>query len=182
MRAVRNSVASGVTGALMLIALVLVPSPVSAQQRPVASAVPASSVQAESYARQHGTRVVAVPGASGGLMVGRISDGDWLRYDDVVVEDGNHTLLCFSSPAPAAADTVAIIDVRLGSRRGSPVTSVSVRNFAGPGVRQWAGGGTIPAGIHTVFLTVRQPSGGRPIALDYFLASLAPPPPSLNCP
>jgi len=180
MRTVRRYVATGLAGALALVAVVLA-SPAEARQRQ--AAVPLAGpvkIEAENYTKQRGTRIVEVPFASGGRMVDRISDGNWLRYNRVTVQVAGRSFLCFSSPAPVNTE-VATVDVRIGSRSATPITSIVVRTNVGQEIRQWATGGEMPEGVHTVFLTVRQPKGALPFALDYLMFSHLPPPPSLNC-
>lgn len=145
-----------------------------------AAAASASRFEAESHAGQRGTRIVTVATASGGRVVDRISDGDWLRYRDVTINRTQGTLLCFTTTAPTGTE-VATVDIRLGGRRAVPVRSVVIRANLGPGQRQMALTGPIPDGTHTVYLTVRQPAPGPTFALDYVLLFDAPPPPSLNC-
>jgi hypothetical protein len=171
-------VASGLTGVLALTAALLaVPATATATTAPPPGPV---KIEAEKYARQHGTRVVDAPGASGGRMVDRVSHRNWLRYDRVAVQITGRTLLCFVSPAPEDTE-VAIVDVRLGSRRATPVTSIALRTNVGRQTKQWAVGGDVPPGVHTIFLTVRQPAGSQPFALDYIMIAHIPPPPSVNC-
>jgi len=148
-------------------------------------AVPAQAagivrVEAESYTAQRGTRVVPAPYPADGLMV-EVSNGDWLRYDRVTAERVQFTLFCFASPAPAGTE-VATLEVRVGSVWTAPVQTIAVRTNIGDGIKEWAGGGPFPDGVHTVYLRVRQPRGARPFTLDYLLLSEFPPPPSLNCP
>jgi len=137
-------------------------------------------LQAESYTAQQGTHVVPDPSPSGGLLVGGLSDGDWLRYDGVVAQRARVTLLCFSSPAPAGTQT-GTVEIRIGSLTAAPLMQIPIRVWLNGGFKQWANGGAFPDGTHTVYLTIRQPSGASPFNLDYLYLSEYPPPPSLNC-
>jgi hypothetical protein len=182
MHTTRRYVTAMLTGALTLAATGLVDNAAAARERSgTAAAAPVVRVEAENRTAQRGTATVAVPRASGGFVVAGISDGNWLRYDSVAVDRVTTTHLCFTADAERGAE-VATVDVRIGSRWATPVQSIVLRNFLGTGVRQSAFGGVaVPDGVHTVFLTVRQPRHTRPFELDYVgLYSIAPPP-TLSC-
>jgi hypothetical protein len=136
-------------------------------------------VEAESYTAQRGTSLSPAPYPAGGVVV-NVSNGDWLRYDGVTADRANHTLFCFASPAPSGT-LVGTLEIRIGRPWSAPVMSIPVQANLGDGIKEWAGAGAFPDGVHTVWVRVRQPRGSAPFTLDYLLLSEFPPPPSLNC-
>jgi hypothetical protein len=183
MRVGRKIVIGGVSCALMMAGGLPVPGTARADSAEAAAVAPlVVKTEAESRTAERGTSVARSALASGGLVVGRVSDGDWLRFDDVAVTDMVTTFLCFSTTS-ASGTELGTVDVRLGSRWATPTTSIALRNNIGGSTeaRQLAFGGPIPDGVHTVFLTVRQPARTPAFALDYVTAAALYPPPSLNC-
>jgi hypothetical protein len=167
---------TGRLSAVLVLCLAAVAAPVSGP----AHAAGTVRVEAESYAAQRGTWISPAPYPAGGLVVDGLSNRDWLRYDGVTVDRVNFTLVCFASPAPSGTE-VATLDIRLGSPWSTPVMSIPVRTNLGGGLKEWAGGGALPDGVHTVWVHVRQPLGVGHFAVDYLLLTEFPPPPSLNC-
>jgi hypothetical protein len=137
-------------------------------------------VEAESYTAQRGTWLSPAPYPAAGVVVDGVSHGDWLRYEGVTADRVNYTLFCFVSPAPSGTQ-VGTLEIRIGSPWSRPVMNIPVVANLGDGIKEWAGGGAFPDGVHAVWIRVRQPRGSAHFALDYLLLSEFPPPPSLNC-
>jgi hypothetical protein len=120
----------------------------------LAPAVPFGGVvEAESYDAHHGARVVASATASGGRAVS-VSDGDWLRYDDVD----------FGAPGQSSgyatwrscASGAGTITMRLDSPAAAPFLTL---NPVGGSCATWSrsslrlGLATTPTGVHTLYLS-----------------------------
>ncbi|HEU5111502.1 MAG TPA: carbohydrate-binding protein [Micromonosporaceae bacterium] len=146
---------------------------------PAAHAAGVVRVESESYTAQVGTRLSPAPYPAGGVVVD-VSHGDWLRYDGVTADRAAFTLFCVVTAAPSGTP-LGSLEIRLGSPWSAPVMTVPVQANLGRGIKEWAGAGAFPDGVHTVWIRVRQPRGAAPFSLDYVLLSEFPPPPSLNC-
>ena len=178
MRTVKASLVGGVMGTVTLAGTLAGIGPARAATEPPST----TRIEAETYAVQRGTRVVADPKASGGRIVTQFSPGDVLGYDDVTTRGAAYSLLCFSTPAALQdGSEVGTVDVRFDSPWSKPVLSVPLRSWLGSGRRQWANAGPVPDGTRRVFLTIRQSRYSQPVNLDYLLFAATPPPPSLNC-
>jgi hypothetical protein len=170
---VRRLIMSGAVACLLLSGGIAAGGP--------AAAAANARFEAETRAAQWGTTVVADANASAGFVVGEISGGDWLRYDDVAVAGSRFTLLCFTSAAPANTE-VGTVDVRFGSRHATPAQSIALRTVGASPNRQLAiGAGSVPDGVQRVYLTFRQASQSSDFGLDYVTFTAFPPPPSLSC-
>lgn len=158
---------------------ILIPGPAHAQASATAASLPVTRIEAEAYSAQRGTELRPAPPPSVGYVV-EVSGADRLRYDRVHLARATFTLVCFVTSEPSGT-VLGTIEVRLGGPRGEPQQTITVQSSLGGGVRQWAFGRPIPDGVHRLHLTVRQPAGRAPFALDYLVFSEVPPPPSMNC-
>ncbi|HWG99580.1 MAG TPA: carbohydrate-binding protein [Pilimelia sp.] len=138
------------------------------------------SAEAESYDAQWGTKTVWSDRASGRRLVTSLSQGDWLRYDNVTGEEFWTSVMCVVGHGPAGVD-LATVELRLGSRWAPPLTTFPVRTYLGPGSREWVWANPLPPGTHTVYLTVSRTHGVSSFDLDYIIFSKGAPPPSLTC-
>lgn len=164
--------------ATILATALAAPAPAGAAES--AAPLVVTRLEAESYSAQRGTRISPGPPPGTTPVVAGLSDGDRLRYDGVRLERARFTLVCFISPE-ASGTIVATLEVRLGRPWGTPQQSIPIRANLGGSIKQWAFGVPIPDGVHRLYLTVRQPPGRAPFAVDYLVFSEVPPPPSLNC-
>ncbi|GIH28365.1 endo-1,3-beta-glucanase [Acrocarpospora phusangensis] len=119
-----------------------------------------STIQAEAYQAQSGTQLETTTDSGGGQNVAYISNGDYLRFDNV--NFGTTAARQFKARVASGATggISGLIQVRLDSPTATPVGDLSVGNTGG-----WQTWKTIPAnisgvtGTHTVYLTF---SSGQP--------------------
>lgn len=121
---------------------------------------PVGAVQAEAHTAQNGTVTTATSDSGGGEHVGRIGDGDWLRFEDVNFgRNGLHGVRARVSSG-AATSVGGVVEVRLDSRANPPVGSFAVGRTGG-----WDSWRTVAAPLSTttgtrdVYLTFRTGSG-----------------------
>ncbi|WP_396712049.1 carbohydrate-binding protein [Microbispora sp. H11081] len=128
-----------------------------------------STIQAEAYQAQSGTQTETTQDAGGGQNVAYISNGDWLRYDNV--DFGSTAARQFKArvASGAAGGVSGLVQVRLDSPTAAPIGDFAVGNTGG-----WQSWTTIPANVtgvtgrHTVYLTF---SSGQPadfVNLNWF--------------
>ncbi|MEU0567588.1 glycoside hydrolase family 16 protein [Nonomuraea sp. NPDC005983] len=119
-----------------------------------------STIQAEGFQAQAGTMVETTTDTGGGQNVGAISNGDWLRYDQVDFGSQAATQFKARVASGAAGGVSGLIQVRLDSPTAPPIGDFAVANTGG-----WQSWRTVPAnisavtGTHTVYLTF---SSGQP--------------------
>jgi len=131
-----------------------------------------ATIQAESAASQSGTQTESTADVGGGLDVGYLSNGDWLRHDGVNFGSaGLHTFSArVASGAPAGVS--GNVEVRLDSLTGPVIGSVSVGNTGG-----WQNWRTVPGaiatttGTHTVYLRFTTGSGQDFTNVNWFTFS-----------
>ncbi|MGL4743189.1 MAG: carbohydrate-binding protein [Dermatophilaceae bacterium] len=90
----------------------------STSPRPPAATLAAESartgtVQGEAFTSSLGVKVAAHPEAGGGRAVGYIADGDWVRYEQVSLEEVTSVNLTVATPLSGA-----VIEVRAGTADG----------------------------------------------------------------
>jgi beta-glucanase (GH16 family) len=113
-----------------------------------------STIQAEAHSAQAGTQVESCTDSGGGQNVAFISNGDWLRFDNV--NFGSTAVRQFQArvASGAASGVSGLIRVRLDSPTGQVLGDFAVGNTGG-----WQSWRTIPAniaavtGTRTVYLT-----------------------------
>lgn len=131
-----------------------------------------STIQAESYNAQSGTRTEATADTGGGQNVGYLSNGDWLRYDGV--NFGSSAARTFSArvASGAPAGVSGLVEVRLDNVNNIPIGSFSVGNTGG-----WQSWRTVPGsisgvtGTHTVFLRFTSGQPADFVNLNWFTFS-----------
>ncbi|WP_062428704.1 glycoside hydrolase family 16 protein [Herbidospora daliensis] len=128
-----------------------------------------STIQAEAYQAQSGTQLETTTDSGGGQNVAYISNGDYLRFDNVQFGTSAATQFRARVASGATGGVSGLIQVRLGSPTATPIGSLSVGNTGG-----WQNWQTIPAniggvtGTQTVYLTF---SSGQPadfVNLNWF--------------
>jgi hypothetical protein len=127
----------------------------SASPSPTGGSINAySTIQAESYASQSGTSTETCTDAGGGKDVTSISNGDWLRFNNVDFGSGGATQFQARVASGAAGGVSGLVQVALDSPTAAPVGSFAIANTGG-----WQSWRTVPAnmskvtGVHTVYLT-----------------------------
>jgi hypothetical protein len=125
-------------------------------------------IQAETAAGQQGTQFQETEDEGGGQNIGWISNGDWLRFDDV--EFG-------TEPATKVAVRLACdvdggggrIEFRLDSPGNAPVGTVQVEDTGGWQDWESRSADIEPTtGRHTVFLTFARDDAAEFVNLNYF--------------
>nr|WP_284454679.1 carbohydrate-binding protein [Actinomadura madurae] len=131
-----------------------------------------STIQAESRQAESGTQNETTTDSGGGQNVGFLSNGDWLRYDNVDFGGTPATQFKARVASGAPAGVSGLVQVRLGSPTGQVLGSFAVANTGG-----WQSWRTVPANIsgvtgrHTVYITF---SSGQPadfVNLNWFTFS-----------
>mgnify|MGYP002620302224 CR=1 FL=1 len=119
-----------------------------------------STIQAESFSAQSGTFTEPTTDTGGGLNVGGIANGDWLRFDNVDFGSTPATQFHARVASGAPAGVSGLVQVRLGSPTATPIGDFAIANTGG-----WQSWRTVPANIapttgrHTVYITF---SSGQP--------------------
>ncbi|GAB3164260.1 beta-1,3-glucanase family protein [Amycolatopsis stemonae] len=118
-----------------------------------------STIQAESFSAQNGVQTEACSDTGGGVDVGWIANGDWLKYS--AVDFGSSSPLQFVArlASGAAAGVSGAIRARVDSQSGPVLAEIDFANNGG-----WQTWQTVPAnivssatGVHDLYLTF---SGG----------------------
>lgn len=114
-----------------------------------------ATIQAESYSAQSGTQNESCGDAGGGIDVGWIADGDWLRYSGVDFGSGSPNQFVARLASGAAAGVSGAIRARLDSVSGPVLAEIDFGNNGG-----WQSWQTVPAnivaaatGVHDLYLT-----------------------------
>ena len=114
-----------------------------------------ATIQAESYSAQNGTQTESCSDTGGGLDVGWISDGDWLKYAGIDFGSGSPNQFLARLASGAAAGVSGAIRARLDSTTGPVVAEIDFGNNGG-----WQTWQTVPAnivssatGVHDLYLT-----------------------------
>jgi hypothetical protein len=119
-----------------------------------------STIQAEAYSAQSGTFTENTTDEGGGRNVAGISNGDWIRFDNVRFGSTPATQFKARVASGAAAGVSGLVQVRLGSPTAQPIGDFAIANTGG-----WQSWRTVPAniapttGTHTVYITF---SSGQP--------------------
>ncbi|AUG80548.1 Sugar hydrolase [Kitasatospora sp. MMS16-BH015] len=113
-----------------------------------------STIQAASFTAQSGTATETCTDTGGGLDVGWISAGDWLRYAAVDFGAGSPGQFQARLASGAPAGVSGAVEVRLDSVTGPKIAEVDLANTGG-----WQAWRTIPAnvtasatGVHDLYL------------------------------
>ena len=120
------------------------------------------TIQAEDYSAESGTSQLATN--NGGMSVGDIQDGDWIRFNDVIFGSGPK----YIEALVAGGTNGGSIDVRLDSTTGTLLGTLNANGSAIP--ENWVTETTAIAhtqGIHDVYL-VFTGSAGDLLELDHF--------------
>jgi hypothetical protein len=132
--------------------------------------VPAGSpIQAESASAQAGTATEPTADSGGGLDVGWISNGDWLRYDRVDFGASPQTQFVARVASGAPAGVSGLVEVHLDSPDSPAIGSFAIANTG-----SWQTWRTVPAnmaattGIHTVYLKFVSGSTADFVNLNWF--------------
>ena len=172
--------ASTTSGASMVIDYVAVysrggggptPTPTPTPTPPPGGTVSAySTIQAESFNAQSGTQTEPTTDTGGGLDVGFIGNGDWLRYDGVDFGSSPGATQFVGRVASGAGSGVSgLVEVHLDSLSNPSIGSFAIANTGG-----WQSWRTVPAnisnvtGVHTVFLKFVTGSGQDFVNVNWF--------------
>ncbi|WP_406205925.1 beta-1,3-glucanase family protein [Kitasatospora sp. NBC_01560] len=147
------------------------PSPSPTPSTPGGAVSAFSTIQAESYRAQSGTQTEACSDSGGGSDVGRLANGDWLRY---TVDFGSTgaTRIDARVASGAAAGVSGLVQVRLGSATAAPAGSFAVGSTGG-----WQSWRTVPAdlgritGVKEVYLTFDSGQPADFVNLNWFVFS-----------
>jgi hypothetical protein len=132
--------------------------------------VPAgTTIQAESDTAQFGTATEPTADSGGGLDVGWISNGDWLRYDGVDFGATPATQFVARVASGASAGVSGLVEVHLDSPDSPAIGSFAIANTG-----SWQTWRTVPAnmaattGTHTVYLEFVSGSSEDFVNLNWF--------------
>ena len=145
-----------------------VPAMVALTQSADAAALPSGAVRASTFAAQQGGALEDTADATGGQDVGWLSDGDWLRYDNVDLPTAGATTAAVRLAA-AYPDRPGRIELHTDSLTGPLIATVPVT--ATGGNQSWqtvTASGTSPGGTHTVFLLLRSEQPMDFVNLNWF--------------
>lgn len=126
-----------------------------------------STIQAEAYNAMVGVQSEATTDTGGGQNIGWIGNGDSVQFDNV--DFGSTVRTTFSARVASGAAVSGTINVRLDSRTGPSIGSVTVNNTGG--WQTWlTSTATITGttGVHTVFLTFDSPAAGDWANINWF--------------
>jgi hypothetical protein len=113
-----------------------------------------STIQAESYATDHGVLQQGTSDSGGGLNIGWLANGDWARYNRI--DFGGTPARQFVARAASGAgyEVRGLVEVRLDSPTAPVLGSFAIANTGG-----WQCWRTVPAnisavtGVHDVYVT-----------------------------
>ena len=136
------------------------------------AATPPGVVRASSYAAQSGAALETTSDAGGGKNVGWLSDGDWLRYDDVDLGAKGDAVTSVRFAA-AYQQRRGTVEVRIDSLTGGLLAAVPVRHTGGNQAWRTATAAvhSSPGGKHTVFLVIRSDQPNDFVDLNWFAIS-----------
>ncbi|WP_440897031.1 glycosyl hydrolase [Amphibacillus sp. Q70] len=108
---------------------------------------PYTTIQAESFDQMSGIQIEETNDESGGENIGWISNGDWVKYENINFNQG-----ASSVSVRAASDNSGSIEFRLGSQTGHLIGTVDISNTGG--WQQWEtfSGKVDVEGIHDLYL------------------------------
>ncbi|MET0426157.1 MAG: DUF1996 domain-containing protein [Actinoplanes sp.] len=137
----------------------------------IAGAVPAQAasitVQAESSAAQSGTQVENTADTGGGQNVAYVSNGDWLRYDNVDLGAAGALPVAARVASAVGAGTV---ELRTGSTTGPLLAQFPITPTGG--WQAWttltATANTHPTGPQTVYAVAKSSAAGDFVNLNWF--------------
>jgi hypothetical protein len=131
-------------------------------------ATPPAVVRASSFSAQQGAQLENTQDAGGGQNVGWLSDGDWLRYDDIDLGPGRATTVAVRL-ASAYANRPGTVQVRADAPDGAVIAEVPVTATGGNQTwRTVTAAGTAPAGRHAVYLVLRSGQPNDFVNLNWF--------------
>jgi len=151
-----------------------VPTMIALTQSANASSVPAGAVKASQYAAQRGAALEATSDDGGGQDVGWLSNGDWLRYDNVNLGAAGPASASLRLAA-AYADRPGSVELRADSLTGAVIAAVPVASTGGN--QSWktvTSSGASPGGTHSVFLVLRSSQPMDFVNLNWFTIGGAP--------
>lgn len=119
-----------------------------------------TEIQAEQATARSGGTVESISDSGGGQDVGRLKNGDWLRFAGVRFGSTTASQVVARAASGAGGSVSGLVEVRLDSPTATPVGSFAIGNTGG-----WQSWRTVPAnmggvtGTHDVYLTF---TSGRP--------------------
>jgi len=170
-RVPRPAVAIGAAVAVLAgvpVTLMLVPTADAATGAPA----PPGAVRASSYGAQSGAAVESTSDTGGGKNVGWLSDGDWLRYDDVDLGAKGDAVTSVRFAA-AYKQRPGTVEVRIDSLTGELLATVPVSYTGGNQAWRTATAAAHPSlgGKHMVFLMIRSNQPNDFVNLNWFAIS-----------
>ena len=122
-------------------------------------------VQAESFAAQSGAQTEGTGDTDGGLNVGWLANGDWLRYDGVSITGGDLTARVASDNSAGGA-----VELHLGTQTGELLATFPIVSTGG--WQKWttltAKASVVPAGAQSVFAVLKSSSPSDFVNLNWF--------------
>ncbi|MET8147776.1 carbohydrate-binding protein [Actinoplanes sp. NPDC049668] len=128
-----------------------------------------SVLQAEAASGRQGTEVEETEDEGGGQNVGWISNGDWLRFDDVEFGDTPATGFAARIASDADDDSRGRIEIRIDSPANPPAGTLITGETGG--WQDWTSRSTEiqpTTGRHTVFLVFAADDGDEFLNINYF--------------
>ncbi|WP_042387164.1 beta-1,3-glucanase family protein [Streptacidiphilus melanogenes] len=129
-----------------------------------------STIAASGYSAQSGTGTESCSDTGGGLDVGWISSGDWLKYQGVDFGSSSPRRVLARLASGAASGVSGAVQFRLDSTSGPVIAEVDIANTGG-----WQSWQTIPmnlsgtaTGVHDLYLTFSGGSGGDFVNVHWF--------------
>jgi hypothetical protein len=126
-------------------------------------------IQAEAAAGRQGIEFQEAEDEGGGHNAAWISNGDWLRFDDVDFGDAPATTFAARIASDGGDDGDGRIEIRIDSPGSEPVGRLDARDT--DGWQKWQSHSTDirpTTGRHTVFITFARDGDGEFINLNYF--------------
>jgi hypothetical protein len=133
-----------------------------------AETVVAGRLQAEAYNAQSGVQTESTADADGGRNVGWLSNGDWMRYDNVQIGATVSARIASDNSATGGA-----VELRLGSATGTLVASFPVARTGGwqKWVTETATVKQPPTGAQTLFAVMKSPQKSDFVNVNWFTLS-----------
>ncbi|RAG82489.1 hypothetical protein DN069_27305 [Streptacidiphilus pinicola] len=129
-----------------------------------------STIQAASYSAQSGTGTESCADTGGGLDVGWISSGDWLKYGRVDFGSASPVQVLARLASGAAAGVSGAVQFRLDSTTGPLLAAIDIANTGG-----WQSWETVPmnlggtaTGVHDLFVTFSSGSTSDFVNVHWF--------------
>ncbi|MBN1313301.1 MAG: carbohydrate-binding protein [Anaerolineae bacterium] len=128
-----------------------------------------STIEAESYNTQSGTQTEATSDTGGGLNVGWIANGDWLRYDNVNFGSSSPITVQARLASGVSGGASGLVEFHLDSRTGPTIATIAIGNTGG-----WQSWTTVPmntssvTGTRTVYIVFASGQSSDFVNINWF--------------